>query len=1001
MRNKNVIIVLTALISALCLFFLSFTWVKTSIMDDAVSYATRNGKYDPKLKQRYVDSLWQQPVYLGTWTLKEVTEKALNLGLDLQGGMHVVLEVSPVEILSSLAGKTTDPQFREALRQAQQAQANSQANFVDLFYQTFQKVAPGRKLASVFSNSTNRGKINAQSSDAEVLKVIKTEVEGAIDRAFQIITTRVDKFGVANPTIQRIPGTGRIQVELPGIDNPERARKLLSAAAKLEFLEVAELQEYSASMMQVGEYLLAQEKAAKGGATVKNDTTAKSDTSKSGLAAQLAGTAAKKDTTKKDTTVATTAGAALGKLFIQLPGTNTLGAVVKDTARINTLLSRPEIRTLFPGNYHFVWSVKGVNKTTNTNEDILELTAVKKNNGQAPLEGDVITDAAQDYDQSGRVEVTMAMNPEGARKWRNLTAANVGKRVAIVLDDYVYSAPNVINEIPNGRSSISGSFTLEEGKDLANVLKAGKLPAPTRIVEEAFVGPSLGQEAISQGYWSMGGGLALVVLFMILYYGAPGNVANVALIFNVFFIVGILAQFGAALTLPGIAGMVLTMGMAVDANVLINERIKEELHAGKGLLEALKIGHDKALSAIIDGNVTTFLIGAILYIFGQGGVKGFATTLMIGIGTTIFTAVYIAYLIMWWWAERKVAKGETMTFETGISRGLFKGMNFDFIEKRKYSYWFSWGLIALGVVCYFINGGFNLGVDFKGGRTYVVQFDHAIPASDVKEALKASFKGGSPEVKTYETNDKLKITTSYLVDDESEAANKIVETALNTGLQKYANEHPKVLSSSKVGATIADDIMQTSFVSIVYSLIAIFIYILIRFRKWQYSLGGVVAMAHDALVVIGMMCVTYLLGWKLEVDGVFIAAVLTVIGYSINDTVVVFDRIREYLGPNPDLTQKDQVIKTINASINQTMSRTVMTAATVFIVVTILLIFGGDVLRNFSFAMFIGVVFGAYSSIFVAAPIVVDFGTGKKKAVAEPVAATTPTPAKGKGSKKA
>ena len=998
MRNKNVVIVLTALISLLCIFFLSFTWVKNDIMDDAKTYATRSGKYDPKLKQRYVDSLWQQPVYLGTWTLKDVTEKALNLGLDLQGGMHVVLEVSPVEILVSLAGKSNDPQFRQAISNAQKEQVNSQANFVDLFYQNFKKVAPGRNLASIFANSGNRGKINAQTTDTEILRVINTEVEGAIGRAFQIINTRVDKFGVANPTIQRIPGTGRIQVELPGIDNPERARKLLSAAAKLEFIEVAELNEYSAAMMQVGEYLLAQEKA-KAGGVVKNDTTAKADTSKSGLAAQLSGVA-KKDTTKKDTTVATTAGAALGKYFIQMPN-GSLGSVVKDTGKVNEIMNLPQIRSLFPGNYHFVWSVKGVTKTTNTNEDILEITAVKKNNGQAPLEGDVITDAAQDYDETGKVEVTMAMNTEGARKWRNLTAANVGKRVAIVLDDYVYSAPNVINEIPNGRSSISGSFTVEEGQDLANVLKAGKLPAPTRIVEEAFVGPSLGQEAITQGYWSMGAGLALVIVFMILYYGSPGNVANIALIFNIFFIIGILAQFGAALTLPGIAGIVLTMGMAVDANVLINERIKEELHAGKSLLEALKVGHDKALSAIIDGNVTTFLIGAILYIFGQGSVKGFATTLMIGIGTTIFTAVYIAYLIMWWWAERKVAKGETMTFETGLSRDLFKGINFDFISKRKYSYWFSWALISVGIICYFINGGFNLGVDFKGGRTFVVKFDHAVSATTVKEALQDDFKGGSPEVKTYETDDKLKITTSYLVDDESEAANKTVETALNTGLQQFANEHPTVVSSSKVGATIADDIMQTSFISIIYSLIAIFIYILIRFRRWQYSLGGVIALLHDALVVIGMMCITYLLGWALEIDGVFIAAVLTVIGYSINDTVVVFDRIREFLGPNPDLSQKDQVIKTINASINQTMSRTVMTAVTVFIVVTILLIFGGDVLRNFSFAMFIGVVFGAYSSIFVAAPIVVDFGAGKKPAPVEPVVAVTPTPTKGKGSKKA
>lgn len=1001
MRNRTTIIVLTALISLLCLFFLTFTFVKNGIIKDAETYATgKDGKMNVIKKQRYVDSLWQQDVYLG-FTLKEVSEKALNLGLDLQGGMHVVLEVSPVEILQSLSGNSKDPQFNEAVRSAVKELQSSQASFVDLFYKNYQKLAPGKRLANIFSNAANRGKINSQTSDAEILRIINTEVQGAIDRAYQIISTRVDKFGVANPTIQRIPGTGRIQVELPGIDNPERARKLLSAAAKLEFCEVAELGEYASTMTQVGEILLAEQKLKTSlGATAKTDTSAKKDTAKAGLAAQLAGNAAasKADTTKKDTTAANSAGAALGKYFIQLP--SGLGATTKDTGRVNALLSRPEVKALFPPNYYFLWDVKAATKTSNTNEDVLALTVIKKDpQGRAPLEGDVITDAGQDYDQSGRVEVSMAMNSEGARKWRNLTAANVGKRVAIVLDNYIYSAPNVINEIPNGRSSITGSFTVEEGKDLANVLKAGKLPAPTRIVEEAFVGPSLGAEAIQQGYWSMGAGLLLVVLFMIAYYGSPGNVANIALIFNLFFIIGILAQFGAALTLPGIAGIVLTMGMAVDANVLINERIKEELKAGKALLEALKIGHDKALSAIIDGNVTTFLIGAILYIFGQGSVKGFATTLMIGIGTTIFTAVYVAYLIMWWWAERKAAKGETMTFETPISKDLFKGISFDFIDKRKYSYWFSWALISVGIICYFINGGFNLGLDFKGGRSYVVQFSQPVSSGEVKDALVDDFKNSSVEVKTYETADKLKVTTSYLIDDESERAGQIVETALSTGLSQFKQYNPKVVSSTKVGATIADDLLQTSFISIIYSLIGIFLYVLVRFRKWQYSLGGVIALLHDAFVVIGMMCIVNLFGWPLEVDQVFIAAVLTVIGYSINDTVVVFDRIREFLGVSPDFNNKKQIVDTINASINQTMSRTVMTAVTVFLVVAVLLFFGGDVLRNFSFAMFIGVVFGAYSSIFVAAPIVVDFAAGKKKAVAvEPVVAAVPV--KEKKSKK-
>jgi SecD/SecF fusion protein len=596
------------------------------------------------------------------------------------------------------------------------------------------------------------------------------------------------------------------------------------------------------------------------------------------------------------------------------------------------------------------------------------------------LEGDVITDAAQDFDQTGRAEVTMSMNGTGARIWKNLTGANIGRRIAIVLDGYIYSAPVINGEIPGGRSSISGSFTVEEAKDLANVLKAGKLPAPTRIVEDAFVGPSLGAEAINQGYMSMLLGLVLVIVFMVGYYGTPGWMANLALFFNVFFIAGVLVQIQAALTLPGIAGIVLTLGMAVDANVLINERIREELRSGKGLLDAINMGYEKALSAILDGNITTILIGIILIIFGSGSVKGFGVTLCIGLVTSVFSAVYISHLLVNWMAKRaiKAGKEKEMTFETFISRDLFKGMNFDFIGKRKYSYWFSWSLIAIGAIVVFMQGGFNLGVDFKGGRSYVIEFNQAVSTEKVKAALVDDFGGKGVEVKTFNSDTKLKVTTSYLVEDESITANNTVRTALETGLKDFASAAPKVVSESKVGATVADDILMQSFVSIFYALIAIFIYILIRFRKWQYSLGGIVALLHDTFVVLGMVGIVRLFGFELEVDQVFIAAVLTVIGYSINDTVVVFDRIREEIGINPDLGNKQLMIKTINESINHTMSRTVMTATTVFLVVTVLLIFGGDVLRGFSFAMFIGVVFGAYSSIFVAAPIVIDLATSSK-----------------------
>jgi SecD/SecF fusion protein len=659
---------------------------------------------------------------------------------------------------------------------------------------------------------------------------------------------------------------------------------------------------------------------------------------------------------------------------------NGIGVYRKDTARVNALFRRADVKALFPANLTFAWNAKGVEATNG--DEILGLEALKKAEGQAaPLEGDVITDASQDYDQAGKAEVSMSMNGTGARLWKNLTGANVGRRIAIVLDGYVYSAPVINGEIPGGRSSISGSFTVEEAKDLANVLKAGKLPAPTRIVEDAFIGPSLGNEAINQGYLSMALGLLLVIIFMIGYYGNPGWMANLALLVNLFFIAGVLVQIQAALTLPGIAGIVLTLGMAVDANVLINERIREELHKGKGLKEAISLGYEKALSAIIDGNVTTILIGIILIIFGSGSVKGFGVTLCIGLVTSVFTAVYISHILIDWMANRAIKSGKEkeMTFETFISRDLFKGMNFDFIGKRKYSYWFSWGLIAVGAIVLVMQGGFNLGVDFKGGRSYVVEFASPTEAGQVKDALKDDFAGKGVEVKTFNGDTKLKITTSYLVEDESAEASLKVRSALENGLKDFASKNPKILSESKVGATIADDILTQSFISIGYALIAIFIYILLRFRKWQYSLGGIVALVHDVLVVLGMVGITRLFGFELEVDQIFIAAVLTVIGYSINDTVVVFDRIREEIGIDADLSNKQLMIKTINESINHTMSRTVMTATTVFLVVTVLLFLGGDILRGFSFAMFIGVVFGAYSSIFVAAPIVIDFGAKSKK----------------------
>ena len=974
MRYKSAIIWLSTIVSALCIFFLSFTWKSNQLKDQAIKYATSaDGKVDAAKRLHFIDSLWKQPVYIG-YTLQEVTQYALQKGLDLEGGLHAVLEVSPAEILRALSGKSNDPAFEKALAAAGAAQASSTQSFNELFYEEFAKAAPNQTLASVFANSVNRGKISSTSTDSQVKKVIDAEIDGAVDRVYKIIQARIDKFGVANPNIQRLPGTNRIQVELPGVENPERARKLLSGAAKLEFVECYELNEYGGGLNALGALLDKEAKAPVAAATAAAPAT--KDTAANALANKLAAAPATKDSGKAKAD--TSAGSALTKLF--LPLGNNIGVYVKDTARVNTLFARAEVKAMFPANLTFAWAAKGI--PAKNGDEILSLEALKKGEGQsAPLEGDVITDAAQDFDQGGRAEVTMAMNGTGARIWKNLTGANIGRRIAIVLDGYVYSAPVINGEIPGGRSSISGSFSVEEAKDLANVLKAGKLPAPTRIVEDAFIGPSLGAESIDQGYMSMGLGLLLVIIFMIGYYGTPGWMANLSLFFNVFFIAGVLVQIQAALTLPGIAGIVLTLGMAVDANVLINERIREELHKGKGLLDAIKVGYEKALSAILDGNITTVLIGVILIIFGSGSVKGFGVTLCIGLITSVFTAVYISHILIEWMAKRaiKAGKEKEMTFETFISRDLFKGMNFDFIGKRKYSYWFSWALIAIGAIVLFMQGGFNLGVDFKGGRSYVVEFSTPVESGKVKEALADDFGGKGVEVKTFNGPTKLKVTTSYLVEDESITANNTVRTALETGLKQFSAQSPKIVSTSKVGATVADDILMQSFVSIFYALIAIFIYILIRFRKWQYSLGGIVALIHDTLVVLGMVGIVRLFGFELEIDQVFIAAVLTVIGYSINDTVVVFDRIREEIGLDADLGNKELMIKTINESINHTMSRTVMTATTVFLVVTVLLIFGGDVLRGFSFAMFVGVVFGAYSSIFVAAPIVIDFGTSKKE----------------------
>ncbi|TAE75274.1 MAG: protein translocase subunit SecDF [Bacteroidetes bacterium] len=1003
--NRSVIITLALIISLICAYYLSFTYRARVIQADIKAKSTnKQGVLDTKKRQKMIDSLWNKPVssFLGIeYTYKQIKDYELALGLDLQGGMHATLEVSPVEILRALAGNTTDAKFNEAIKQAEVAQKTSNDNFVNLFATAYEKISPNGSLANLFTNSSNKGKIDLKSSNSQVISVIKEEVSGAIDRSFDIIRTRIDKFGVTNPTIQKIPGTGRILVELPGVENPERVRKLLSGTAKLEFYEVYEGNELLASLEQLNSYLVkenaknstkkdAKEEIKKDtkddliGESGKKDTikkseddlVAKKDTPKK----EGDNLVAKKDTGKKDTTKDKTAkndkkdakkdSLSQASPIMQLLMPNYDGFAVKltDTARVNELLSRDVVKNMFPSNLKLLWAVKADAKA-----NTISLFTIKKGRGgKAPLDGSVITNAYKDFDQK-QIAVSMQMNTTGARIWKRMTEQNLNKRIAIVLDNYVYSAPMVNGVIPNGSSQISGNFTIEEGNDLANVLKAGKLPAPTRIVEEATLGASLGGESITQGLNSMLLGLSLVVLFMILYYKTSGVIANLALLFNIFFIIGLLAGFHAVLTLAGLAGIVLTIGMSVDANVLIFERVKEELRNGKTLKEATDLGYEKAYSSIIDANITTFLIGVMLYAFGTGGIKGFALTLMIGIVSSVFTAVFITRAIIEFFEKR----GNNISFNSFILNNAFVGSKLNFVNLRVKAYIFSGALIVIGAILWVVQGGFNLGVDFKGGRSYVVEFEKVVSLNETRAELVKNL--GSVEVKTYNGDSKFKITTSYLTEDESDAGDKKVESQVLSSLKKFENAKPKIVSFSKVGATIADDIYKSSLWTIFWSLVSIFFYILLRFKRWQYSLAAVLALLHDVLIVFAGMTIARALGFSYEVDQVFIAAMLTVIGYSINDTVVVFDRIREFAGD----TRESNFGAKLNSAINDTLSRTIMTSGTTLIVVAVLFFFGGQVLSGFSYALLVGIIIGTYSSIFIASPVVLDISTylQRKKAI--------------------
>ncbi len=992
MQNRNVIKIFAILFAIVCLYQLSFTWVADKVEEDAIEYANNFPEDQKQDKVKfYLDSIGSEEVYnilIASYTYNQCKQREINLGLDLKGGMNVTLEVMVVDVLKALSNNSKDSIFNKAINNTLLAQENSQDDFVTLFALEYEKIAlfPNKGLSAIFATPDLREKIQFSSSNDEVIDVLVFEVEEAISRSFNILRSRIDRFGVTQPNIQRLETAGRILVELPGIKNPERARKLLQSTAQLEFWETYEYGELFSQLEEVNTYLRDVKSEENNSEEEINEeisaisTTDKIDESDS-LSEEnllLAGlendTSSNQDTTSLSFEEFASENPLYALLYPNVDQQNgqlNQGPVVgfcaiKDTAELNKYLSDQKILSFFPIDVKFAYTVKPYD----VDGKFVQLVALKSaRGGEAIMQGDVVTDANQQFAQfASTAEVSMSMNAEGAKQWKRLTSENIGKSVAIVLDGFVYSFPTVQAEISGGRSQITGNFTVEEAKDLANILKSGKLPAPARIIEEAIVGPSLGQEAISSGFKSFIIALILVLLYMIFYYSRAGLVSNIALLANIFFIFGVLSSLGAVLTLPGIAGIVLTIGMSVDANVLIYERIREEIRNGKGIRLAITDGYNNAYSSIIDANVTTLLTGIILYTFGTGPIKGFATTLVIGILTSLFAAIFITRLVI----SARLNKDKKVSFATKLTDGAFKNINIDFIGKRKRFYIISSILISLGIGS-LLTKGLNYGVDFIGGRTYVVRFDDTVDNEKLRSELSNAFVDSeginyAPQVKTFGDDNQVKITTSFMIKNNDINTDLIVEQKLLEGLEKIGLNY-EVMGSQKVGPTIADDIKDAAVSSIFFSLLVIFLYILLRFRKWQFSLGAVVAVFHDVLIVLSVFSILYgILPFSLEIDQAFIAAILTIIGYSLNDTVVVFDRVREYMNNN----RKKQVHEYINTALNSTLSRTINTSLTTFFVLLIIFIFGGEVIRGFMFALMIGVIIGTYSSLFVASPIMLD-----------------------------
>jgi SecD/SecF fusion protein len=996
MQNKGAVKLLSIALALVCLYQLSFTWFTSNVEKKAVEYS----KGDLNKEYHYLDSVSGEVVYnfvgLRKYTYRECKERQINLGLDLKGGMNVVLEISVKDVVNALSNYSTDSTFRRAMALAEKNHITSpREDFITLFGNAFEQVDPNAKLAAIFSTVDLKDRVNFNSSNKEVLDVLRKEANDAIDNSFNILRSRIDKFGVIQPSIQQLETKGRILVELPGVREPERVRKLLQGTASLEFWETYDNSQLINAFIEANKRLAeikASGKATQDTVTATKDTAkvaADKEIKKDSSALSLLEKIQKDTTAKGDTTglAAKTNAAKEAPLFAVLglnltrdnqPGPGSLVGYARsaDTAKVNSFLAMKQIRSLFPRDLRLLWSVKPITGSQN----VFELYAIKANtrDGRAPLDGSVVIDARGQYGQNNsEAEVSMSMNGEGAKIWARMTKANVGHAIAIVLDNSVYSAPNVNGEIPNGSSQITGGFTINEANDLAIVLKSGKMPASARIVQEDIVGPSLGKESIHAGLFSFIIAFIGILLYMGLYYSRAGVVANIALFSNVFFLFGVFASMGLVLTLPGIAGIVLTLAMAVDGNVIIYERMREEVRAGKGERVVVKDGFHHAYSSIIDGHVTTILTGIVLFLFGSGPVQGFATSLIAGLLLSLFTSIFIARLAFEWMLDRNMK----ITLGNKYTLNLFSNLKIDFIKLRKYSYIFSGTIILIGIVAV-LTRGLDPSIDFKGGRTYIVGFDKAVSTTDVRVALEKTFQT-APEVKTIGSDNRVKITTKFMIDEKTAAADSIVNHKLFEGVKGFyttpvsyeeftkhaSNSKLGQLSSQRVDPVISNELIYKAFMAVFFGLIIIFIYIAIRFRNWKYGLGGIVSLAHDVFFIITAFALFHgVLPFSLEINQDFIAALLTIIGYSIMDTVIIYDRIREYshLYPNRALNIN------INDAINHTMGRSINTSGTTFVVLVVIFIFGGEILRGFVFALLVGVTIGTYSSVFIATPISYD-----------------------------